>query len=501
MTPSRIPTVEVARGYWPALVLGLLAWLTLVGESTARAQSSPPRPLAEPTRSRAALEQQYRQSPDPELLAQLALAYEREGRLLTASDLARRYLAQQRQALPEALSQSLAPLRSRPLPLHCEVGVFADRPSLGAVVLLDDHPVGITDIQDPRLQVSPGAHTLRLEQRGQQGREQAIDCPPRRRVDVRLSLDGERSPSTAPWYLLLLVDDQLPADQRDSVRRAISSRLEEQNVLVLPFDSPELAAAPIPRFDLAASEAPCPELACLAPTLDAVGAQWALHIQRPPLAGGPAAVGSPDSSPPSWHLRLRDHRVRQGFYQDPPTPGARPPKPLPSELAERSLALISGPAHRQPVSLRIDSQPSPAALYINEQAVGNTPFSASLYRQSYRAVARRPGYLDASQTWPEDEIGNTLQATLTLQRDPVVARRRAIKLGIGWTTLALGGLSLALGAALWAIDGQEFNCDETGALCQRRYTTQTLGISGVALGGALLGVAGLSLGLAAREPK
>lgn len=447
--------------------------------------------------ARRLLHKGYRQSQGPEILALLSLLLNEEGRTLAAADLARRYAALNRGELPEALRKELAPLQNGALPVHCELRISSDEGARGAVVLLDEEPVGVTDLKDPPLRVLPGNHSVRLVRDASEGKPLSLECPPRRRVDVVLSLSIEHAQTVATWDLMIVLDGELSPEARALFRAELGLKLADANVLVLPYDDEAV-------LPLVPSQAPqrsgCPELACLGPALDQVGAQWALRVGLPAESrDGTAAAAASNGS-----IELRDQRVFcNGFYQAqvPAEPGPMPS--LVSTLVARTYETLYGPVRKRVASVLITSEPT-AELELCDRKTGSTPFKRPLYYGRYRIHLVRPGYLSRTEEWDVDPLRADEEARLSvlLPRDPVVARRRTIRRGLGWGGLVLGGLTLAGGVSLLVLHGRPYDCDPAAPeICAFQFDTRTPGIALTAAGGAFVGVSVLMFGLAAREPK
>ena len=97
----------------------------------------------------------YRDQPQPELLRLLGLLAEKQGRILRAQDLLRRYFADPLAQPDNQAREDAQRVLARPRPPHGELQVRGER---GAVLLVDDEVVGSLpwgmDKDDPRVVVT-----------------------------------------------------------------------------------------------------------------------------------------------------------------------------------------------------------------------------------------------------------------------------------------------------------------------------------------------------------
>ncbi len=141
----------------------------------------------------------YRQAPQPEKLFLLAQVAQAEGQAQAARDLFRRFLADMGTEGPQSqkLAQSAV---AGPLLPSGEVNVEGDR---GALVYVDDHPVGVLPLLTP-LWLSTGAHKISVLS-GSKRQEEQYKVLAARKADLRFNLSSDVVVATLqPAALLVL---------------------------------------------------------------------------------------------------------------------------------------------------------------------------------------------------------------------------------------------------------------------------------------------------------
>ena len=382
---------------------------------------------------------------------------------------------------------------------ECEVRTKSATGEVGVVLMVDGKPRGVADSQEPPLLLAPGPHTFYVERGNQRGSTTEFECQSGGRVELEPSLSPDRLQGVSAWASVLVLADRLGPDLQRDLRSELTRKLETVNLLTVPPDRAALADPP------SIDGADCQDLVCTGPALDCLGAQWALHIS-PPTADAPTR----------YRLRLRDHRVWNGFFVTTVDPGPELAQ-IVNGLVAAAYDLIAQRAWTPQQVVRITSIPAGAEVRLNGIPAGRTPWSHQLYNGNYTVELQRSGYLPfraplsvvtplREPTKPAGEPSrpavNPNQLVVPLQLDPVIARRRAIQRGFAWSSLVTGVLSLGAGVTLLALHGQQFDCDpQDSMVCTRQLDSQTGGIVATVAGGMLIGVTCTLFGLAAREPK
>lgn len=213
MQARRLSCAAAGSAGWRAFVL-LLTVLGMVpishGKPAKRAAGKPPLTVlrekvqaalgkSDFAEAHKLLDESYRQAPQSDKLLLMAQVAQAEGRQVESLDLFRRFLADVGSEGPDAQKLAQTAL-SGPHPPSGEVLVDGDR---GALVLVDDHPVGVLPLLTP-LWLSPGPHKIAISH-GTKRQEEQYKVLASRKAELRFNLSSDVAVVTMQPAALLLV--------------------------------------------------------------------------------------------------------------------------------------------------------------------------------------------------------------------------------------------------------------------------------------------------------
>lgn len=439
-----------------------------------------------------ALEAAYRARATPAALFQLGRLALKQGRLLAAQDLLRRALATTEGSSAPAAQRAEA---ERALATPQPGGELAVLGEPGALVLLDDHPVGVLPLPLPLL-VPAGAHQLRLSypRAVAASPPASVSVQAEHQLEVRFERDTGAVLVSERKAVLLLVDAHgAPGDSPARIQQAAVERLRSERL------TPVLAQAP--AGDCRA--APRCQLALLAER----ALPQAVVVEVSPDTPAPAEP----ATAPGYRAAcsILDAQVGEvAARSEKRCPGCTPAT-LASLIDTACAEVVTQGLGRPRGELTVDSEPAGATLELSGRVVGPTPYHGVRFAGSYAAVLRHPGYREYSQSIAIQE-GQPTHLRVQLERPllrvvPVAlpAPQRLVlrellprprwRLFAGGGLLAFGLASASFGAAALSIDGQCVDTPVPPSLqCEQNYATLPLG-AGLLGAGAAASVVGALL--------
>lgn len=444
----------------------------------------------------------YRKNPDPELLYHLGRVASAESKFVEAHDLLRRYLADPGRAQEStANADDAQKLLRQARPPAGEISLLADP---GALVVVDEHPVGVLPLPQPLL-LTAGLHSLTLEYKSRKL------ASPVQVVSGRLLEMRFNAASSAVVFTLrpalLVVPVGSASTLPDGIQRSISEPLEQaalaERLAVMPLDV-ALSNTPKLRDCLAQSD-------CRRDLARENKAEYVLSYE----------VKSRDATAQnSWQIDLAIHHAT---IRSPASTASKSCGPCTLEQATAGLRdtvgqLIAEGTHRKRGSVELSSEP-PAAEVRDEsgQVLGKTPLSLALFEGSYQLALVLTGFQPEKR---RIEVGDNRRSTVSvpLQSDAPEPAPAALKpppvavtppppppppLGREprpvWR-IATGSVAMALGLGLvgFGLSGVllEDQCvrppsNPLGA-CRQVYNSAPTG-GGLMLGGIALTLAGVVL--------
>lgn len=455
-----------------------------------------------------ALAAAYRERAEPMLIYLLALLAQAEGRSVAAQDLFRRYLA-----APEVQSASDEKTRqarehaqqvlNTPALLAGQVALFGPR---GALVLLDDRIVGTLPLPLPLL-CEPGSHRIAIEH-GKKRLQGKVAIRAGHQAEMRMDADSGAVLVTLLPAVLLIQDD-LSADEAGRIERAVQQALQASNYIVLRAEV-ALAQAQQPAGCL--NDAPC-----LATLAEKNGISYSLRVQS-------KAQEKPGSRRLSVSFLDRKIGIVGALAEqtcDACT--AEASSVLAGQLAK--TALTKGIA-RPRGTLVVKSTPTAAEIYEGEQRLGVTPYQRAAYAETHTLTLRREGYqvetlqvtVSAGQVATAEAVLRDLPepapAPLLPVNEPppppkeiLIARTRIVReprsrlrIGLGVAAMALGLGVGGLGIGALTLHGGCLDPPiSPNGTCREIYQTRPAGVALLVLGGVLLGSGAVLVALPGRQ--
>lgn len=151
----------------------------------------------------------------------------------------------------------------------------------------------------------------------------------------------------------------------------------------------------------------------------------------------------------------------------------------------------------QPGSLKIDSSPSGAKVFLDDAEVGVTPLELDVLAGSHRLRIEKSGFAPQSQ---EIDLAGGVRESYSVSLSALVEPEpeTTIPAWPGWTLVGLGGGAVVAGLVLVGIDEQPIrsrcsgeNIDSAGT-CKFRQNTLPLGLA-LTVGGVVMAAAGTTV--------
>lgn len=454
------------------LVVLLGAWFGTPDLAGARPASTD---SATADKSSEALRKAYRSKPAPELLLQLGLLLQQEGRTLEARDYVRRALAE----LPPSYAgtqraQADELLKNMP-PESAELRLTGLR---SAVVILDDKVVGVLPLPLPLL-VSPGPHRVQLELANKHWQIE-VTVPTYRAVDVRFAQDSNAAVVTTPPSVLLLPaaerEGEIPLALLKGVERALRrAKLARAAIEGRP-------AAPLGGKGCVDS------LACQLQLAEQKSVDFVLTLRGQSLGEKPAAA-----------FELIDVAVGDvALREEVGCPGCDLAA-LATKLADSMEPKLVEAVTRARGEIMVTSDPATAEVYRGKIRLGATPLKRPAWPGALQLSLRLPQHEPQSITLNVVE-NQVAKETVKLKALPsavaVIAPQQSApppptklprwRLALGIAGLSAGLFTVGVGAAALAVDGRcTTEVVPPAQVCDAVFQTQPLGI-GLTVSGALV---------------
>ncbi len=338
----------------------------------------------------------YRKNPDPELLYHLGRIASAEGKLVEAHDLLRRYLADPGRAQESGGSaEDAQKLLRQARPLAGEVSLLADP---GALVVIDDRPVGVLPLPQPLL-LSGGLHSLSLEYKSRKL------ASPVQVVNGRLLEMRFNAASAAVVFTLrpalLVVPLGATSTLADPVQRAISEQLEQaalaERLAVMPI---EVALGSTPRLKDCLPKSDCQR--------ELARENKAEYVLSYEVKSRDAAAQN------SWQIELAlfHATIRSAAGTASKACGPCTLEQATTSLRETAAQLIAEGTHRKRGSVELTSEPSAAEVRDGSgQVLGKTPLSLPLWEGSHEFALVLPGFQTEKR---RVDVGDSRRITLSV---------------------------------------------------------------------------------------
>jgi hypothetical protein len=449
-------------------------------------------------------EDAYRQQPGPEILLQLGLLADGQGRVLEAQDYMRRYMADplvDANALGRVDAERVL---AKPRPASSELQIIADQ---NGMVTLDGRLVGSLPLSAPLL-VSPGKHnvTLELRDRTMKGQLKAVEG---RGMEMNFSRANGAVVVTLPTAVIVVprFSGAVPSQEAQrKFQQAAELGVTQGRLAVFSKDvalkKAEKAAECLDTVDCQAQ---------LAAEND-VDYVLVVQVERkvsapaaPPAA--PARPGVPPPPPPpgkeTWSMRLSlvdAESVDVAAAAEPSCPGCGGDQ-LVAVVSEQVRGMIKEAQAKGRGSWAITSEPPGATIRVGNRVIGKTPLNRAALAGSFELIFEKPQF-KTEKKQVEVQAGQKAQVAVTLAAEevkpvqaPVViekpvappAKRPLWRIITGSVLAAAGVGLLGFGISALSVNGSCVAEPIAPATrCLDRFSTGTVG-------GALTGVGAAAL--------
>lgn len=340
----------------------------------------------------------YLTYPGPQILYWLGLVALKEGRILDAHDLLRRYESDPASVIDQNAKAEIARLLSKQRPPSGKVLVLGDD---GAIVRVDGRVVGSLPLVQPLIVSPTESHTIALEFPEQQIPAQ-VKVAAGRFAELRINRATRAVLLTVlPAFVVLSGYRDVPSAQMTKLDEAIEAGVQGEKKSVLRremalFQAPELAGC----LDLVHCQAKLAEK-------NEVDGLIRLTVENTSARTG----GSPSFK---LTLQLLDPTVGAIAGQ---ASRELPPERAPTALAEMLSQIIGDSALRRRGLLSLRSTPDGAEVYAGERLLGETPLQKAAWVGKYDLIFRKKGFAKAEA---QTEVFDGKTSELDVQLKPGV---------------------------------------------------------------------------------
>ena len=421
------------------------------------------------------LEEAYRKTPSSELLYQLGLLSDAQGKVAEAQDFMRRYLA-------DPTTDAAAPGRveaervmALPRPQSGEVQVLSDQYGF---VTVDGRLVGALPFPAPLL-LPVGQHVIMVEVRDRalKGKVKVADG---RGVEISFNRATGAAVVTLPPAVIVLPQYSGTPVSTEVQRRLLQAVEQAIQKARLAVFSKDVALGRSPKLANCLNE-----LSCQAQLAAENEVEYALRM-RVEHTGGQATKESF-----TLQFNLVDAEVADSAAAAKPSCDTCSSEQMANALLDPVRNMIKEGQGRARGTLSVTSDPSEADVKLGDRVVGKTPYKHATFVGSYDLVLEKSEY-QKSRTSIEVKEGKPTQIELSLKPEvkaPVIVPKVAVmpkrplwRLVSGGLTLGLGVAMMGFGISALAVNGGCVSDPLPPAeKCSDRFTTK-------GVGGALLGV-------------
>ncbi len=435
----------------------------------------------EPARAIPALEDAYRYMARPGVLFLLGRAALMEGRQRAAIDLYRRYIEQMGDDAEPEIKAELLQVAQQPLEVGADLTVVG---ATGGLVTVDDRIVGVLPLGTP-VQLSAGKHQVSFAKDGRKV-DATVSLLPRRAAEVRFTLKPPLAVTTlTPGVLMLIEPQNLDPGFLTNLRKTISEAVGRQRAVLVSPDAQAAVMSQNQELYTCLDQASCQEK--LATQSNAT---YALRIE---FQLGAAALSVPELQTSGSQKPITAYRYSASVLDadvgaiaataTDSCVGSQCNKVM-TRIGDMVGDLLKTAANKPRGTLVVSSEPPGATVKLGPRTIGTTPLRRDAFIGPYDLVLDKTGYYPlVSQVLVEDNRELKVERPLVPLPVATPSRTRAI---LKWTTLGLGLVSTAAGAALLGLHGRPTTCS-TG-------TSMTCTFDGRAGGAAFLTIGIVSLG-------
>lgn len=430
-------------------------------------------------------EEAYRLTPRPILLYYLGRVALGQQRHHAAVDLYRRFLNDSEEVLDPELRADAQAMLQGPREVACEVTVSGDA---GAVLSVDGRLAGVLPLDLPIL-LPAGAHQFVLEKNRRKAETQ-VTLIARRRAEVRFTLVPPLALLTLTPGVLMLAPRTLDSSLASLLRRSVSEALSRENAVLVASD---VQADLLTRETALLSCIDQP--GCQERLAQKASAQFVLELQVQTGADALAA-GSGTERPPGkpvsafrFTARLLDVDVGVVSVQATQSCIDCGIKRALAQLGDMVQELMRQGGSRPRGTIKVDSEPPGAAVHVDGNALGQTPYQRDAFVGPHRVSVSKSGYTkyDSAVTV---EDGQTLTVTAPLQAVATTLSSgptRPTKI-LKWVFLG-AGLAAVLAGGIVLGAGERQICN-VGGSCMPSFNGRPAGIALLTLGGLSLVTSG-----------
>ncbi len=437
-----------------------------------------------------ALSELYQLQPLPEVLYQLGVLAQAEGRLVDAQDLMQRYLADPRlDSAPDSAEQQVAQrILALKRPPSGKLNLIGDR---GTQVFMDGRIVGVLPLSRSLL-VPPGEHKLRLHDSGSE-QEETVSVPAGRVAEVRYTR-ASSAVLVAVLPAVLLFDEFTGLSQalQESLERTVESALQDEHLSVVPalqaletVNQPELVTC-------------LSTLNCQVALARKCQADYILDLRA-----------SQKTAPAGWRfaLKLIDTEVGDVAAKSERNCNGCTTAQTAAALTEAMSTLIIDAQSRPRGTLSVVSTPPGAEIYAGERLLGRTPYQGTAWAGTLALRVSLKGYDSEEQrVLIFDRQTSSLKVALAealIEPPPAPllapamrwerAPRPRLRIVIGGVFLGAAVLMLGFGgSALSVAENCVEPADPGATVCRTLHGTTGVG-SALVFSGAFLGLGGALL--------
>lgn len=440
------------------------------------------------------LDDAYRQSPQPQTLYLLGRLAQAEGRALDAMDLLRRFVAE-----PGADSEDLQAVARKlvalPRPLCGEVVIHGER---GAVLTVDDRPVGVLPLPTPLL-LSPGPHLLAMSL-GTRRQEELYKVMASRTAELRFQFSSDAVVATLQPAVLLLVqptlkvidqgspeslsDEEIQALEQAVTRAATEKQLGVQGRTAALSTSPRLSGCLSElRCQLSLAEENQATLLLL------------LHVE----------VSHRWRSGRELKLKLEalDTSVTERAAQAVRTCSGCGLSQAGDETAMLTSQVLTDALTRPRGTIVVRSQPEGAEVVLDGRTLGLTPLRRTVWAGSHSLTLRKEGLLPASReiSLSAGQLQTVEQTLLVGSSEPLrqitivegeserspSGQRPRWRILAGASSVMAGAVMIGFGLSALAVNSRCVSgLGDVTTQCMQVYDTTVPGSTLTSIGGAAL---------------
>lgn len=441
----------------------------------------------------------YRLTQQPDMLFQLGIVAAAQGHLLDAQDLLRRFLSDPRfdPSVSEAKEQEARRILALPRPPSAKVNIIG---TSGTLVAVDQRLVGRLPLARPLL-ISPGKHTLMLEEKGRRQQEE-LDAAVGRFIEITYDASTQALLSTElPGVLLLDSYPGLPEAAAQKLGQTVEELVQRERLSPFPESLAMQRAGSVMPSD-------CMQVpACQCKIAKKNDLEYVLNVRIAQRAA---------DAPWEVKLDLLDAEVEESAARSNTECPACDQEKAAAFVRNALPALFAKARQRPRAELVVTTTPAGAEVRVGTQLWGTAPLSHVVWAGELELELSLSGY--ATQRLPVTAVeGQPTKLAVTLQPElhepppatllvppppppvvpvvpvrPVVTRPR-------WR-LALGGAVLGVGVVLGGFGSSALSVADTCApgtpaaasVCRLLFDTTGVG-GGLLAAGLASSAAGILL--------